>query len=62
MVLLQPPGETSASEDLPGDPVVKNPSANAGDTGWIPGLRKIPHAVGQLSPHSTTAEPPCCDY
>ena len=24
--------------DFPGDPVVKNPSANAGDTGSIPGL------------------------
>ena len=25
-------------QDFPGDPVVKNPSANAGDTGSIPGL------------------------
>ena len=50
MVLLQPPGKTSTSKDFPGDPVVKNLSANAGDTGWIPGLRKISHAVGQLSP------------
>ena len=24
--------------DFPGDPVVKNPPANAGDTGSIPGL------------------------
>ena len=25
--------------DFPGDPVVKNPPANAEDTGWIPGLK-----------------------
>ena len=27
----------SQSWDFPGGPVVKNPPANAGDTGWIPG-------------------------
>ena len=27
-----------------------NPSANAGNTGSIPGLGRPPHAVGQLSP------------
>ena len=35
------------SRDLPGGPVVKNPPANAGDTGSIPGPgTKIPHALG----------------
>ena len=41
--------------DFPGGPVVKNPSANAGDTWSIPG--KIPHASGQLSQCATTTEP-----
>ena len=37
---------------------------NAGDMGSIPGPgTKIPHAVGQLSPHATTREKPsCCNY
>ena len=35
--------------------MVKNPPANAGDTGLSPG--KIPHAVEQLSLHTTTTEP-----
>ena len=26
------------NQDFPGDPVIKNPPANAGDTGLIPGL------------------------
>ena len=44
--------------DFPGDPVVKNPPSNAGDAGSIPGWgTKIPHAVGQLSLHTTTTEP-----
>ena len=35
--------------------MVENPSCNAGDAGLIPGQgTKIPHAVGQLSPHGTT--------
>ena len=44
--------------DFPGGPVVKNPPSNAGDTGSTP-VRgtKIPHAVGQLSPRTTTTEP-----
>ena len=33
-------------QDFPGDPVVKNPSANAGDTGSIPGLGKYPMLQG----------------
>ena len=28
----------SVGRDIPGHPVVKNPTANAGDTGVIPGL------------------------
>ena len=28
-------------KDFPGGPVVKNPPANAGDTGLIPGLRRF---------------------
>ena len=37
--------------------MVKNPPYNAGDEGSIPGQgTKIPHAVGQLSPHATTTE------
>ena len=35
------------ARDFPEGPVVKNPSANAGDMRSIPG--KIPHASGQLS-------------
>ena len=36
---------------------VKNPSCNTGDAGSIPGQEtKIPHAMGQLSPHATTTE------
>ena len=43
--------------DFPGGPVVKNPPSNAGDMGLIPGQgTKIPHAVGQLSPLTTTTE------
>ena len=39
-------------EDFPVGPVVKNPPSYAGDTASIPGQgTKIPHAVGQLSPH-----------
>ena len=43
--------------DFLGGPVVKNPPYNAGDAGSIPGQgTKIPHAMGQLSPHVTTTE------
>ena len=47
--------------DLPGDLVVKNPPANAGDvdSGSSWGI-KIPHALGQLSLSATTTEPTCC--
>ena len=37
--------------------MVKNPPANAGDTGSSPDPGKIPHATEQLSPCATTAEP-----
>ena len=44
--------------DFPGGLVVKHPPSNAGDAGQIPGRgTKIPHAVGQLSPHAATTEP-----
>ena len=53
--------------DFPGGPVVNNLSADAGDTGSIPGPgTKIPHAVGQLSSgpqllslHAATAQLTC---
>ena len=43
--------------DFPRGPAVKNPPSKAGDAGSIPGQgTKIPHAAGQLNPH-TTREP-----
>ena len=43
--------------DFPGGAVVKNLPPNAGDVGSIPGRgTKIPHAVGQQSPHTATTE------
>ena len=37
--------------------MTKNPPSNAGDMGSIPGWgTKIPHAMGQLSPCTTTTE------
>ena len=43
---------------FPGGPAVKNPPANAGDTGPIPGLvGKIPRALRQLGLYTTTTEP-----
>ena len=43
--------------DFPAGPVVKNPPANAGDTGSIPDLgTRIPHAMGQLSLQAKTTE------
>ena len=45
------------SRDFPGGPVVKNPPSSAGDAGSIRGQgTKIPHAVGQLGPCTTTTE------
>ena len=38
----------------------QNPPSNAGDAGSIPGQgTKIPHAVGQLSPHATNTGLAC---
>lgn len=42
-------------QEFPDGPVVKNPLANAGDVGMIPGP-KIPHAGGQLSLWVTTTK------
>ena len=43
--------------DFPGDPVVNNPSCNAGFLGLIPGWgTKIPLALRQLSPGASTTE------
>ena len=43
--------------DIPGGPVVKNPPANSGDMGSIPGLgTRIPHA-GKLNLCNTATEP-----
>jgi len=59
--LLQKPREPHGHlkvRDFPGGPVVKSLPTNVGDTGSIPGLgTEIPHATGQLGPHSTTTEP-----
>ena len=45
--------------DFPGGPVVKNPPANAGHAGSIPGRgTKIPHAKGQLSLRALEARTP----
>ena len=43
--------------DFPGDKVVKNPPASAGDTGSSPGPGSFPHAMEQLSLCTTTTEP-----
>ena len=40
--------------------MVKNPRCNVGDVGLIPGRgTKIPHAMGQLSPHIATTDYTC---
>ena len=42
--------------------MVKNLSSSAGNSSSTPGWgSKIPHATGQLSRHSTTTEPTCCN-
>ena len=43
-------------EGFPGGPLVKSPPGKAEDISSIPGL-KMPHAVEQLSPCATIAEP-----
>ena len=48
--------------DFPGGPVVKNLPHNAGDANSIPGRRtKVPHAVEQLSPSTTSRESVSCN-
>ena len=48
------------SWDFPGGPGVENLPANAEDAGSIPIWgSKIPHATGQLSPHTATTDPMC---
>ena len=42
--------------DFPGDTVVKNLPANAGDKGSSPGPGRFPHAAEQLSLCSTNTE------
>ena len=42
---------------FPGGAVVKNPPANAGDVGLVPGLGRYHIAAEQLSPCATTTEP-----
>ena len=39
-----------------GGSVIENPPANAGDKSFKPWNGRIPHAKGQLSPHTTTTE------
>ena len=45
------------NRDFAGGPAVKNPPSNAGDAGSIPSQgTNMPHAVGKLSPCTTTTE------
>ena len=47
--------EKKKGGDFPGGLIAENPPSNAGDMGLIPGQRtRIPHAVGQLHPHTVT--------
>ena len=42
-------------KEFSGDPLVKDPSSSAGDSGSIPGEgTKIPHGKGQRSPRAAT--------
>ena len=43
-------------QELPAGPVVKNPPANAGDTGSVL-VQEGPHAAGRLSPRTTVLRP-----
>ena len=47
-------------QELPGGPVVKNPPANAGDTGSVL-VQEGPHAAGRLSPSTTASETTCLE-
>ena len=47
-------------QELPAGPVVKNPPANAGDTGSVL-VQEGPHAAGRLSPRTTATETTCLE-
>ena len=49
--------KTNGRDFFPGGAVLKNPPANAGNTGSSPGPGRIPHDVEQLGPCATTTEP-----
>ena len=47
--------------DFPGGPLAKNRPCKAGHVGTTPGQgTRVPHASGQLGPHTTPAEPGSC--
>ena len=51
--------------EFPGGPVVKNLPSNVGNggSGFSPGRgTRVPHAAGQLSPHTTTTESTHLNY
>ena len=53
------PKELDTTEWLNKAPVVKNPPSNAGNMGSTTGREtKIPHAAGQLGPHTATEPAP----
>ena len=54
--------KSGCRSDFPDGAVIKNLPANAGDKGSIPSPGKIPHAVEQLSPCTTTTELVCHSY
>ena len=54
--------QLSCIPDFPGGTVVKNPPANAGDTGSIPGPGRSHMCAEQLSPQATTTEPASHNY
>ena len=57
---VRSPFQRGCSGDFPGGAAVENPPSNVEDAGSIPGWgTRIPHAMGQLSPHDTIIESPC---
>ena len=62
MVLNKIPQINLKPRHFPGGTVVKNPSANAGDTGSIPSLRRSQMPWSNLSPCATTTEPARHNY
>ena len=56
------PSSRDLTRDLPGDPVVKNPPWNAENMGLILDWGTMsPTSLKQLSLHTTTTEPVCCN-